>query len=101
MVSAGFDAHFLDPIAMMNVTVSGFGKLTQLIKELAEEQCQGRIVYTLEGGYNLEALAHSILACFKALLGEPLSDDPLGSPQRRPSPDITFAIQTIRQTMGF
>lgn len=96
MVSAGFDAHFLDPIAMMNLTVMGFAGLVRLIKEMAEEFCSGKTVYTLEGGYHLDALAHSILACFKELLGEPLRADPLGSPQLRSSPDITPIIEAAR-----
>jgi len=100
LVSAGFDAHFLDPIAMMNVTASGFGRLAEVIKELAEEQCRGKTVYTLEGGYNLDALAYSVLACFKALLGEPWDGDAPGPAQGGSSPDISSLIEAVRERAG-
>jgi acetoin utilization deacetylase AcuC-like enzyme len=68
LVSAGFDAHAADPLASMNVTSQGFGLFTDLIVELARKNSQGRVVMALEGGYNLEALAESILSVFKALV---------------------------------
>ncbi|MFQ5769226.1 MAG: histone deacetylase [bacterium] len=60
LISAGFDAHRLDPLANMAVTEYGFGRMTELVKSLAEECCQGRLVSFLEGGYSLEALARSV-----------------------------------------
>ncbi|MFQ5824997.1 MAG: histone deacetylase [bacterium] len=65
LISAGFDAHRDDPLANMQVTEEGFGEMTVLIKLLAEECCQGRFVSLLEGGYNLNALAHSVEAHLK------------------------------------
>jgi len=68
LVSAGFDAHRDDPLANLNVTEAGFAYLTLLVKEIAETCCEGRLVSTLEGGYNLDALARSAAAHVRALL---------------------------------
>jgi acetoin utilization deacetylase AcuC-like enzyme len=80
LVSAGFDAHWADQLAMMQVTVTGFAQMTMVLKELAAELCRGNMVFALEGGYNLQALASSIKAVFDVLLGNPETDDPLGEP---------------------
>jgi acetoin utilization deacetylase AcuC-like enzyme len=60
LVSAGFDAHRDDPLAGMNLTTHGYVALTRVVKEIAGEFCQGRILSCLEGGYNLEALGASV-----------------------------------------
>jgi len=78
LVSAGFDPHWADQLAMMRVTVTGFVQMTIILKELAAELCQGRLVFTLEGGYNLRVVASSIKAIFDMLLGNSEIEDPLG-----------------------
>jgi acetoin utilization deacetylase AcuC-like enzyme len=78
LVSAGFDAHWADQLAMMRVSIKGFAQMAVILKELAAELCQGRLVFTLEGGYNLQAVASSIKAVFDILLGNSEIDDPLG-----------------------
>lgn len=70
LVSAGFDAHVADPIGGMNVTTEGFGRMTEKVKSLAEDACAGRLVSVLEGGYDLDALAESVVAHVSVLLGE-------------------------------
>jgi acetoin utilization deacetylase AcuC-like enzyme len=67
MVSAGFDAHAADPIGGMRLESESYGRITALIRELADQCCSGRIVSALEGGYNLDALAASIAAHISAL----------------------------------
>lgn len=62
LISAGFDAHFLDPLGNINITAEGFATLTDMIMEIAEETASGRIVSALEGGYSLEGLSESIVA---------------------------------------
>lgn len=86
LVSAGFDAHWADHLAMMRVTITGFAQMVMILKELAAELCQGRLVFTLEGGYNLRVGASSIKAIFDVLLGNSEIDDPVGkaSMVRRP-----------------
>jgi acetoin utilization deacetylase AcuC-like enzyme len=68
LISAGFDAHRDDPLAGMSVTEAGFGELTRLMRQVADQSCQGRIVSCLEGGYHLPALARSVEAHLVALL---------------------------------
>jgi len=63
---------------MMRVSVKGFAQMVMILKELAAELCQGRLVFTLEGGYNLQVVASSIKAVFDILLGNSEIDDPLG-----------------------
>ncbi len=62
LVSAGFDAHAEDPLAGLKVTTPGFAKMVEMLVNLAGEICDGKIVFTLEGGYDPSALA----ACLKA-----------------------------------
>ncbi|HEX5505976.1 MAG TPA: histone deacetylase [Thermomicrobiales bacterium] len=69
LVSAGYDAHVEDPLAMMRVAEEGFAGLARRVKALAEECCAGRLVLVLEGGYNPEALARSVAATLRALDG--------------------------------
>ncbi len=67
LLSAGFDAHHKDPIANMEITTQGFSALTGLVKTLAMQCCEGRLVSLLEGGYHLEALAESVEEHLKEL----------------------------------
>ena len=67
MISAGFDAHEDDPLAGVNVTTEGFGTLTRLMRDIADEHCDGRIVSTLEGGYSLHGVSSSVVAHLEAL----------------------------------
>ena len=78
LISAGFDPHWADQLAMMRVTITGFAQMARILKELAAELCQGRLVFTLEGGYNLRVVACSIKVVFDVLLGNSEIDDPLG-----------------------
>jgi acetoin utilization deacetylase AcuC-like enzyme len=63
---------------MMRVSVQGFAQMAMILKKLAAKLCQGRLVFTLEGGYNLHVVAASIKAIFDVLLGNSEIDDPLG-----------------------
>ena len=74
LVSAGFDAHRDDPLAELNWSTDDYHWLTQAIaREAGEGGARGRVISFLEGGYNLDALAHSVDAHLQALLvaGEP------------------------------
>ena len=68
IISAGFDAHRDDPLASLNWSTEDFAWLTAELCVLAEELCQGRIVSTLEGGYDLKALAQATRAHVKELI---------------------------------
>lgn len=67
LISAGFDAHRADPLAQMELDEDDFAWVTDLICEIAAEICDGRVVSTLEGGYDLGALARSTAAHLRAL----------------------------------
>ena len=67
MVSAGFDAHTLDPIGGMDFRDEDFQTLTKIVVDLADKYAQGRIVSVLEGGYKLEALAKAATKHVQAL----------------------------------
>ncbi len=70
LVSAGQDGHRDDPLAGMNLTSAGFGQMTGVVRSLAEELCDGKLVLSLEGGYDYGALSDSIVMIFRALMGE-------------------------------
>jgi len=98
LVSAGYDTHWADGLAMMQVSVTGFAQMVRIIKELAEELCNGHLVLTLEGGYNLTALAASVKATFDVLLGNASIDDPLGqSPRGSTTLSLTSLIHKIKE----
>jgi acetoin utilization deacetylase AcuC-like enzyme len=100
LVSTGYDGHWADPLDMMNLSVEGYAKMTGVIKGLADELCDGRLALTLEGGYNLEALAASVKATFDALMGnagEALSGAP---PRRSEPPNIDSLIAEIKKIHG-
>jgi acetoin utilization deacetylase AcuC-like enzyme len=99
LVSAGFDPHWADQLAMMRVTVTGFVQMAIILKELAAELCQGRLVFTLEGGYNLRVVASSIRAIFDMLLGNSEIEDPLGKASMASKPGgFDEHIETIKRT---
>jgi len=62
LISAGFDAHKDDPLAGMNLTTDDFAWITSELCDLADRHCQGRVVSSLEGGYDLAALGASVAA---------------------------------------
>ena len=68
MISAGFDAHADDPLASLQLLESDYAWATREIMAVADECCGGRVVSTLEGGYDLAALAASAAAHVRALM---------------------------------
>ncbi|MEQ9518328.1 MAG: histone deacetylase family protein [Parvibaculum sp.] len=68
-ISAGFDGHADDPLAGLNLTEADYAWATRELMRVADNACEGRIVSSLEGGYDLEALARSAEAHVRALMG--------------------------------
>ncbi len=68
LISAGFDAHRDDPLGGLNWSEADFAWITHAICDLADDCCAGRVVSSLEGGYNLEALAASVAAHLRVLM---------------------------------
>lgn len=83
LVSAGFDAHYHDPLSGMNLTSSAFGAFAEIETALAEELCEGRIVYVTEGGYHLAALSESLRELVNVLTGSPASTEEESPPDER------------------
>ena len=77
LVSAGYDAHYRDPLAQMAVTTGGFAMLTGLVADLADELCAGRLAFVLEGGYDLDALSSGLVATLERLNSRAGADPPL------------------------
>jgi acetoin utilization deacetylase AcuC-like enzyme len=69
IVSAGFDAHYRDPLASLNLKAEDFGWVTRKLIDVADASAGGRIVSVLEGGYDLQGLKESVAAHVTALMG--------------------------------
>jgi acetoin utilization deacetylase AcuC-like enzyme len=68
LVSAGFDSRIDDPLGGFTLTDDDFAELTGIVREIAEKHCGGRLVSTLEGGYNLAGLASAAASHVRALV---------------------------------
>ncbi len=73
IISAGFDAHKEDPLAQMELDESDFAWITKAIMRLSDQFCDGKIVSTLEGGYDLSSLSRSVAAHVRVLMRMPES----------------------------
>ena len=69
VISAGFDAHYRDPLASLNLRADDFRWVTQQLMDLADTTAGGRVVSVLEGGYDLQGLKESVTAHVGALMG--------------------------------
>ncbi len=69
LISAGFDAHAADPLANLNWETEDFAWITRELCKVADQVCGGRIVSSLEGGYDLHALAEASAAHVRELMG--------------------------------
>jgi acetoin utilization deacetylase AcuC-like enzyme len=79
LLSAGYDAHWMDPLASMGLSITGYMALVEHLLELADELCGGRLVCVLEGGYHLDVLSHAVLSTFRVLRGDASGpSDPFG-----------------------
>ena len=67
-ISAGFDAHKADPLANLNFSTEDFAKATDMLCRFALDHCEGHVISTLEGGYDLDALAASTAAHVQVLM---------------------------------
>lgn len=96
LVSAGYDAHWLDPLANMHLSVTGYTRLLDQLLALADELCQGRLVMALEGGYHIGALSHSVLSAVRLLShSQQGPSDPFG-PAPGSERDIALLIEKLR-----
>ena len=96
LVSAGFDIHRSDPLGGMAVTESGFTEMTRMLMDAAEEVCKGRILFTLEGGYDLSGLTNSVKAVILQLRKTPLY---IREDKASPSSAVTETVKLVKQTL--
>ena len=98
-ISAGFDSYWSDPLTSLGLSTQGFFNISKKLVALAEEYCNGKIVFVLEGGYDPRNVANGSAAVFDALTNSTLSQgaDDL-SPRREP--DHESRIAEIRKLHG-
>ena len=99
-VSAGFDAHWNDPLTMLGLSSAGFFGISQRLVELATEHCGGKIVFVLEGGYDPVNVANGAEAVFSALAGKGAEFD-AGDVSPHREPDIEARLDEVRTWHGF
>jgi acetoin utilization deacetylase AcuC-like enzyme len=94
LVSAGFDAHELDPLAQMRMTSPGFAWMTAQVGAMANRVSDGRIVLVTEGGYALTALGGSLDLALQALAGD--LDPPAPATMRAATGRADRALEAVR-----
>jgi acetoin utilization deacetylase AcuC-like enzyme len=92
-VSAGFDSHWDDPLAELGLSSAGYYAYSRRLVEAAQEFCEGRIVFVLEGGYNPRNIASGVEAVLCALTGTPHT--PADDPSPYPEPDIQGRLDRL------
>ncbi len=100
LVSAGFDGHWRDPLAHLNLSLRGYADLVRTLLDLAEETAQGKLVVVLEGGYELQVLSHGIHNTLRLLLGQRELLDPFG-PSEMAESDTTELLVAAAQQWGY
>lgn len=99
LISAGYDAHWADPLTPSDTTglsLTGYTNMVREILDIAEGYSQGRVLFILEGGYYFPALAHGVLNTIYALLGRDEIIDPLG-PAPEEGRDISQLLRSLRR----
>jgi acetoin utilization deacetylase AcuC-like enzyme len=98
-ISAGFDAHWNDPLTSLGLSTQGFYDMSKKLVELTEEVCDGKIVFVLEGGYDPHNVANGADAVFGALTNSPLKYEASDS-NPYPEPNHESRIAEIRKWHG-
>ena len=96
LVSAGYDCHWKDPLAGLGLSLKGIAWISQTLFDLAEELCGGKIVFTLEGGYDLKVLALGVANDLMVLQGRNDVVDLFGASPRR-EPDVMELLLRFKQ----
>lgn len=97
LVCAGYDCHWRDHMAELAVSLKGMARLHQDLISSAQNLCQGRIAFALEGGYNFQALSHGVANTVALLTGIPNFQDPLDLPPEYKEPDVSALITKARK----
>ncbi len=99
IISAGFDAHWRDPLGGLQLSLSGYAHLSRELIRMAEELCGGKIIFVQEGGYDLEVLSYGMLNVAYALLGRQTVSDPIGAAPHA-EPNISDLIERLKAVHG-
>jgi len=101
LISVGFDAHWADPLAGMRLSLGGYDWLARACLKLAKQVCAGKIVFLMEGGYDLKALSHGWCNIARALLDSHELSDPYGTATEGASArDFQNLIDRVRVIHG-
>ncbi|MDW8003119.1 MAG: histone deacetylase, partial [Deltaproteobacteria bacterium] len=95
LVSAGFDAYHKDPLGGMLLTEGGYGALTRILNSLARDVCEGRLLFVLEGGYDLEGLRNSV----KRVIEELKTSSVLSDREWQPSKKAIETVETVKKKL--
>ena len=99
LVSAGFDAHWNDPITSLGLSTRGFYEVSKKLVGMADEFCGGKIVFVLEGGYDPENVANGVASVFDVLTGRPLGNE-AGDRSPYKEPDFESRLNEIKKRHG-
>ena len=99
LISAGYDCHWNDPFARLGLSQSGLARLSATLVALAQELCGGKIVFALEGGYDMRTLRHGAANSVRALLGRNDFTDSYGQSPRI-EPDLCLLIRELKRIHG-
>lgn len=98
-ISVGFDSHWHDPLTSLGLTTQGFYDVSKRLINLANEFCNEKIVFVLEGGYEAEVVGHGVGAVFSALTNSPFKNEAYDEfPHQEPSFDLR--LNEIRKWHG-
>jgi acetoin utilization deacetylase AcuC-like enzyme len=100
LVSAGFDAHERDPLAGMRLSSQGFAAMTRELRQIADRYCDGRLAAVTEGGYDLRALAESLLAVADVLGADPAGEARWPAPSNVAPTRGRAAVAAVRASLG-
>jgi acetoin utilization deacetylase AcuC-like enzyme len=96
LVSVGFDAHWQDPLASAGLSLTGYAQISRNLVRLADELCNGRILFILEGGYHLDILTAGVHNVLYSLLGRDEIQDSFG-PMPYTEADVTQLLSQLRK----
>lgn len=95
LVSAGFDAHFVDPLAQMKLSLPGYAHRCRELQAMADKFCAGRVLFVMEGGYDLQAIGHGMRNIAHVLLNDDTISDPYGT-HDTDEPDLTALVERLQ-----
>jgi acetoin utilization deacetylase AcuC-like enzyme len=99
LVSAGFDAHWMDPLASLQLTTRGFHRLARALLGIARSHCGGRALFVLEGGYDPAVVREGVLASIAAMTDADAPLDRLGPAPVEPA-DVDHVLRAARVLHG-